>query len=366
MADKIRVGIVGATVTQGGSGWGANAHVPALASLPDYELRAVCTAHEDTARASAEAFGAPLAFHDMDAMVAHPEVDLVAVVVKVPTHHELVMKALKAGKPVFCEWPLGRTVAEAEEMANLARERSIRTIVGLQARSDPAFRYARDLISTGQIGDVLAVNMSMIGQASLERGAGRFWQGDRANGANPLTIQGGHGIDALCSLVGEFTEVSGRVSTQIREWRNTDTGEMQTVDAPDAISVAGRVESGAEVAVQIATVPVSPSGTRLEIFGRDGTILLTSGSSNVGPNRIFTALAGGALAEATIPAEYHLAPEGTPAGAPRNVAHAYARIADAWREDAPLEVDFELGLRRHRLLAAIEQSSDEGRVIPLT
>src|SRR5256886_14762109 len=58
MADKIRVGIVGATVTQGGSGWGANAHVPALKALPGYELKAVRTAHEDTAKASGAAFGA--------------------------------------------------------------------------------------------------------------------------------------------------------------------------------------------------------------------------------------------------------------------------------------------------------------------
>ena len=54
MTDKIRVGIVGATVTQGGSGWGAYAHVPALKALPHYELTAVCTAHEETAKASAE------------------------------------------------------------------------------------------------------------------------------------------------------------------------------------------------------------------------------------------------------------------------------------------------------------------------
>ena len=52
MADIIHTGIVGATVTQGGSGWGANAHVPALHLLPDYALQAVCTAHEDTAQAS--------------------------------------------------------------------------------------------------------------------------------------------------------------------------------------------------------------------------------------------------------------------------------------------------------------------------
>src|SRR5206468_767427 len=98
MPDKIRVGIVGATVTQGGSGWGANAHVPALKALPDYELKAVCTSHEDTAKASATAFGAERAFHRFSDMAAHPEVDLIVVCVRVPGHRDLVMAGLQAGK----------------------------------------------------------------------------------------------------------------------------------------------------------------------------------------------------------------------------------------------------------------------------
>src|SRR5437879_2754329 len=73
VAGRMRVGIVGATVTPGGSGWGANAHVPALQALPNFELKAVCTAHAETARASAEKFGADLAFHDINQMAAHPE-----------------------------------------------------------------------------------------------------------------------------------------------------------------------------------------------------------------------------------------------------------------------------------------------------
>jgi len=149
MPDKIRVGIVGATVTQGGSGWGANAHVPALKALPHYELRAICTAHEDTAKASAAAFGAERAFHRFSDMAAHPEVDLIVVCVRVPGHRDLVMAGLQAGKPVLCEWPLGANLAEAEEMAGLASQRSVKTIVGLQARSDPTILYARDLVQGG-------------------------------------------------------------------------------------------------------------------------------------------------------------------------------------------------------------------------
>src|SRR5215470_438970 len=179
MADKIRVGIVGATVTQGGSGWGANAHVPALKALPQYELKAVCTSHEDTAKASVAAFGAGRAFHRFSDMVSDPEIDLVVVCVRVPGHRDLVMAGLQAGKPVFCEWPLGANLAEAQEMAGLARQRSLTSIVGLQARSDPTILYARDLIQGGYIGEVLTASLNTSAQAQLQRGPGRIWQGVR-------------------------------------------------------------------------------------------------------------------------------------------------------------------------------------------
>jgi len=137
---KIRVGFVGASATGRGSGWGARTHIPTLKSLPDYELFAVCTAHEDTAKASAEAFGAQFAYHDINDMVANPDIDLVVVSVRVPAHHGLVMSALAAGKNTFCEWPLAANLREAEGMASLAKTKQVLTAVGLQSRSDPTER----------------------------------------------------------------------------------------------------------------------------------------------------------------------------------------------------------------------------------
>src|SRR5207247_9582680 len=116
----------------------ANAHGPALKALPDCELNAVCTSHEATAKASAAQFGAERAFHRFSDMTGDPDVDLIVVCVRVPGHRELVMAGLQAGKPVFCEWPLGRNLAEGEEMAGPAHPRSLNADVGLQARSAPA------------------------------------------------------------------------------------------------------------------------------------------------------------------------------------------------------------------------------------
>jgi predicted dehydrogenase len=365
MGSRTRVGIVGATVTPGGSGWGANAHIPALRALPEYELKAVCTAHAETARASAAAFGAELAFDNFGEMVTRPDVDLVVVSVRVPGHHDLVMQALRAGKAVFCEWPLGATVDEAQAMADLAAQRAVRTAVGLQARSDPTLTYARELVDQGYIGEVLSATLSFIGQAITQRGNGRVWQGDRRNGANTLTIAGGHAIDALCFVLGEFEEVSARLATRIPTWHNTDTGQDVSVDSPDWVSVNGRLSGGAEVAFLVATVPSSPSGNRFEIYGSKGTLVINGGSANSGPNRLHGALGKAPLAPMDTPARFTLVPEATPDGSPRNVAQAYVRLANASSANTPFAPDFAHAVKRHKLIEAIERSSAEGHSVAL-
>jgi predicted dehydrogenase len=366
MPARIRVGIVGATVTVGGSGWGARTHVPALHALPEYQLKAVCTAHEDTALASQKQFGTDLAFHNFDEMVASPEIDLVTVVTRVPTHYDLVMRALRAGKAVYCEWPLGATLEQAEEMADLAAQRSLYTAAGLQAHSDPTLMYARELIAEGYIGEVLAVDFAYIGKATTRRGNGRIWQSDRRNGANILTIGGGHAIDALSFVLGDFTDVSARLATTVSEWFNTDTGQTVAVDSPDWVSVSGRLRSKAEVSFLVAAVPALPDGRRtFEIYGRKGTLSIgigaNSGEPNPsvyhGPNQLFGARGKEPLAPMETPARFTLVPDSVPEGPPRNVAQAYVRLARAMQEGKPFEPSFAHAVKAHKLVGAIEQSS---------
>jgi predicted dehydrogenase len=248
-------------------------------------------------------------------------------------------------------------------MAGLARERALPTIVGLQARSDPAILYARDLVQGGYIGEVLAASMTTSVPAVLQRGPGRIWQGVRANGANTLTIAGGHAIDALCAVVGELEEVSARLSTRIPEWRDLE-GKAVPVDSPDSINVIGRTAGGAEVSISVAAVPSNPSGNRMEIYGRGGAIAVrTDGSVNIGPSQVHAGKGKEPMAAMPVPAKYRVVPDGIPTGPACNVAQAYARAAEAVRGGGSFDVDFNLAVQRHALIDAIERSSATGRSV---
>src|SRR5437763_17223657 len=114
-ARRIRVGIIGANPDRG---WAAEAHIPALKSLSnDFEVTALSTSRRESADTASTRFGVPLAFDNYQELVNSGAVDVVAVTVKVPYHLELATAALEAGKAVYCEWPLGNGLNEAETLA---------------------------------------------------------------------------------------------------------------------------------------------------------------------------------------------------------------------------------------------------------
>src|SRR5260370_3998032 len=153
---KLGVGIIGVSPTRG---WAATAHIPALRALPNYEIRALSAQSAESARAAGEVFGVSAVFSDPKQLVSQPDIDVVAVTVKVPHHREIVSAALAAGKAVYCEWPLGRDLDDARAMAALAAKQGLRTVVGLQARQAPAIEFVQQLLRDGYVGEVLSPTM---------------------------------------------------------------------------------------------------------------------------------------------------------------------------------------------------------------
>jgi predicted dehydrogenase len=250
---SIRVGVVGLSAT---GGWAAAAHVPALAGLDGYELRALSASSTESARAAGEKYAVPLTFSNAGELARNEEVDLVVVTVKVPQHLDLIRPVLEAGKTVFSEWPLGADLAQAEELADLAHRRGVLTAVGLQARSAPPLRYLRDLIAEGYVGRVLSTSMlgsgGRWGATYDDHGAYLL---DVTNGATLLSISFGHSVDALSMVLGEFREVSAHVENLRPVVAHVTSGAVAAKSAEDQVAVTGLLESGAVAAMHFRHVP---------------------------------------------------------------------------------------------------------------
>lgn len=356
------VGIIGANPDRG---WAAETHLPAVAGSPHFTLAAVCTTRQESADASARKFGARHAFTDPAALVRHPEVDLVAVSVRVPEHHRLVSLAVQAGKHVYCEWPLGRNTREAEELAALAQSKGVLNVIGLQARMSPELNFMRDLVADGWVGEVLSCTMlaSNTTWGGIVPEGSRFIL-DRDNAVTALTITGGHVLDALTYVLGDFRALSAQVSARRDHATLAETGERVAKTAPDQIAVFGTLESGAVATVHVRAGLLRGGLQLFEIHGTRGDLSLAADGA-LGLQNAILSLRGTqdpkqppqALA---VPARYRFAPEGTPHGRPYNVAQMYARIAAKLRGEEVSLPDFALALARHRMLDGVQRASDTG------
>lgn len=130
----VRIGFIGLSASQS---WASIAHIHYLRASPDYKIVALANSSLQSAQNAIKAHSLPVstkAYGSADELAKDPDVDLVVCSVNVSKHYALIKPALEHGKMAFVEWPLGRTLQEAEELTSLAKERGVRTVVGLQGR----------------------------------------------------------------------------------------------------------------------------------------------------------------------------------------------------------------------------------------
>lgn len=364
MANKLKLGLVGADAA--GRSWGPAAHIPALREIEQIELAALCTSRPETAAAAAEAFGVDRAYHDIDELVAQPDIDIVAAVVNIPSHYEIVMPALHAGKHVYCEWPLGASLAETEELASLADARGVVTAIGLQGRHDPSLTYIKELCDEGWLGDIHTVQVTFLGTGTPDRSSRMEYEREVHRGADLLTIIGGHTLAYIAYCFGALAEVSARVATRVKMLRMADTGETVEAEAADNVLINGVLTNGALLSYQLSAVPFHADGWRMAVYGSMGTIIATTqGLPQITPITLVGAQGDDPLVELPVPERLRIVPPSVPSGPPQNVGQAYVRMAEAIREGKPFAPSFEDALEVHRLLEAVQRSSDEDRVIEL-
>ncbi|MGH2894682.1 MAG: Gfo/Idh/MocA family protein, partial [Solirubrobacteraceae bacterium] len=209
-----------------GFGWLGQAHSRSLARIPmlfgerAYEPRLIACSDALHARVAdaISSFGFARGSVDWRAVVEDPGVDAVWIAAPNMLHGELVAAVAGAGKAVFCEKPVGGTPEHVLRAATAARAAGVISGVGYNYRWAPLVQYARELIATGELGEITNYRgrfFSMYGADPLGLNSWRFQLDEGGYGVTSDLLS--HAVDLAHMLIGPITRVTGTIDTFIRE-----------------------------------------------------------------------------------------------------------------------------------------------------
>lgn len=352
MNRTLQVGIIGASAERG---WARISHVPAVQHLHGLELGAVVSSNQSSADAAAKAFGAPIAYGNAADLIQNPSIDIVTVAVKVPDHRELVLRAVEAGKHVYCEWPLGRNIEEAAELAAAADAAGVHCAIGLQTRLNPVLQHARSLLSAGAIGRVLSANIISTTVAfGHEVEKAMAFAEDEANGTTLVTIQAGHTLDFAIAVLGSLEEQSSYASTQFPEV-HVEGSALQERTTHDHLLTDGCVRPAIALGIEVAGGrPMGHTPFQFQITGERGQLLLEGGAARGFQSGIFRLLLDGKQQKVDAGELKGLSETAF------NVAGVYAALRDDILSGSRTVPDLQHAVRLTRLMNDILASSKEG------
>jgi predicted dehydrogenase len=143
----LRIGVIGYGY------WGPNI-VRNFSAANGSEVTMVCDMNQQTLKKVKKAYPQINVTDNIDELIKNPEVDAIAIATPVFTHHDLAKKALKEGKSVFLEKPFTYTVAEAEDLVELAAKKNLKLMVDHTFLYTGAVRKIRQLIDDGVLGNL--------------------------------------------------------------------------------------------------------------------------------------------------------------------------------------------------------------------
>ena len=264
-----------------GSGFMGKAHtlgflnVNRVFRLPvEVALRKLADVDAATAERGAKDLGFPSFTGDWRELVSDPSIDIVSVATPNATHREMSLAAIAHGKHVYCEKPLAPTAAEAGEMALAAEKADVKSMVGFNYSRNPLFGLAKDIIASGEIGDVRMIRAIHAEDHMMDADAPWTWRIDPAGGGGALIDIGSHILATTLYLLGPIIRVLGDVATLIQT-RPVARGakERRKVEVDDVGRAFVRFASGVQGVIEATYVSTGRKMQHeFEISGSKGAI----------------------------------------------------------------------------------------------
>ena len=269
MSDKLRIGIISAN-------WGVAAHLPAWRANPDIEVVGICTAHQHTAEAAANANSIPLPFWDYREMVQHPDIDIVDAGTRPNLRYDMCLAALRAGKHVYNGVPFTDSLEHARDLYDTYKASGRVAAVDAYSEYMPAIVFAKELIDDDAVGELYSLTctlqMSLFNAQVSTFPYNWFWE--RSAGCSALRNLGSHALNVLYYLFGEIDEVVAEDETCLKEWKFVDNHETLRPQVEDTANVLLRFKSGGVGVMAPAWCAIAGRGFLLDTFGSKGRLVL--------------------------------------------------------------------------------------------
>lgn len=246
-------------------------------------LAVVSDVSETAASDFADRFGFDRWTVDWTGVISDPQVQVIAITTPNFLHKEMAIAAIEAGKHVYCEKPLALTAEDALEMAEAAERAGVRTMVGYNYLKNPATELAREIIASGEIGDVVHFRGIHNEDYMADPTVPHSWRCIRAKGgAGALGDIGSHILSIALHLVGDIRSVNAQMQTVIAQRPDpSDPNRLLPVENDDQTHAMIGFTNGAIGTIECSRIA---QGRKMhlayEITGTKGSILFDQEQMN--------------------------------------------------------------------------------------
>jgi predicted dehydrogenase len=350
MADLVRLGIVGA------GGIANYHHIPNLLKHPRAQITAVCDVNAEAATETAQRHDIAYIYTDYRAMLDEAPLDALVVCTSNDQHAPVSLAAIAKHLHVLCEKPLALNAAEARELAISAERAGVTTGVNFSYRTNPAVRFIKEIIESGDLGAIYQVSFQYLQGYNADPEVlvrpGSAWRMQKAiAGLGVLGDLGSHLIDLARFWFGEIASVQSSQRTFVQQ-RPLHSGGTIEVDGDDVTMALLDFRNGTLGTLQTSwSAPPWANHQRVEIYGSKGAIVYENENQ-----QSIQAVFGGAaafkyraMAPVEVPARFHDTTVTHPAG-----------FVDAVLKGERYRPSFLDGVRCQEVLDAIASAAIDG------
>jgi len=258
--DKVKVGVIGC------GNMAQQAHIPSIKANPDAELTAICDFRRKVTADLCRRWDIPFAT-DSIAELLKQDLDAVYILTPLPAHLANIKAALAAGKAVFTEKPVAMSIEEVDRMINTAKEMGVLFTVHQNRRWDKDFRIVKEIIESGELGNVYAIHSRLHGT----RGAMFGWRAEPEHGGGMIYDWGVHFVDQLLWMLG-YDSIKSVFCKTVK---------VKTPEVEDYFYLVMDLKNGCHIQMEVGTW-VLKQLPRWMVLGDKGTLYINDFTRNGG------------------------------------------------------------------------------------